>query len=100
MDKLQQNKIIKRKIKNCSCNQSSFIYLLPIKITEDILKYLTQFGTPAFELKKTSILKIENQNYSITGVRRLKEIRVNLKKETNGFFDLLEDALINYVKGE
>ena len=98
MDKLKECKIVKRQTKTCQCGQNSYIYMIPTKLDENILNYLSQFGNPAFDFKKTSILKIENQNYSITGVRRLREIRLNIKNEIKGFLDLFESALIDYIK--
>jgi hypothetical protein len=72
--------------------------MIPVRLDEKIVPFLALLGKPAFDFKKTSILKIENANYAITGVRRLREIRFTLKKESRGTLDIFEDALIQYIE--
>jgi len=98
-EQLRKFGINRRQNKSCNCNNKSFVYSLPKKLDEKILKYFKSFGNPAFEFKKTSILKIENSNFMITGIRRLKEIRITIKKKQHiGMLDLFENALIQYIQ--
>lgn len=96
--KLKQHNIRRRQIKNCQCSQTAFIYTIPIKLDEKIVKCLTHMGRPAFDFKATSILKIETPDFAITGVRRLREIRFTLKKQVKGSLDIFEDAVIKYLE--
>jgi len=96
--KLKQYDIKRRKTNNCQCSQSAFIYTMPVRLDEKIVKFLEPIGKPAFDFKQTSILKIENATFAITGVRRLREIRFTLKKELNGILDIFEDALVKYLE--
>lgn len=96
--KLKQHGIKRRSTKNCNCGQQAFIYLIPAKLDEKIVKFIAHLGKPALDFKKTSILRIENANFSITGVRRLREVRFTLKKELKGTLDIFEDALIKYLE--
>ncbi len=72
--------------------------MMPIRLDERIVKFLIPLGVPAFDFKKTSILKVETPVFTITGVRRLREIRFTLKKEKKGILDIFEDALIKYIE--
>ena len=96
--KLKNHNIIRRDTKNCQCGKKALVYLLPVKLDEKILEFIKHMGKPAFDFKKTSILKIENPNFSISGIRRLREIRVTLKKDVKGLIDIFEDALIKYIE--
>ena len=96
--KLKQNNILRRYTPSCQCGQHTFIYTIPTKLDERMIKFLEPLGQPAFDFKKTSILKIENPSLIITGIRRLKEIRFTIKKEKKGILDIFEDALIKYVE--
>ena len=95
---LKQNNIIRKYTKSCKCGNHSFTYTIPVKLDERIIPLLATFGTPAFDFKKTSFLKIENPIFIITGIRRLREIRFVLKKEITSVLDTFEDVLIKYVK--
>lgn len=95
---LKKNNIKRKQTNGCSCNKTTFIYSIPLKIDEKIVDVLSCFGKPAFDFKKTAILKIENPNFAITGIKRLKEIRLTLKKEGNAVVKKFEDVLINYLK--
>lgn len=96
--KLEQYNIFRRYSENCQCGQGIFIYTIPIKLDEKIVDFLKDMGKPAFDFKKTSILKIENPIFAITGIRRLKEIRFILKKGVMSILDIFEDALIKYLE--
>lgn len=98
---LKKYNITRRSAKTCECSKDSFIYRIPIKLEEGIIEFLKCLGNPAFDMKKTSVLKIENPILAITGIRRLKEIRLAIKKSENkGIIDVFEDALIKYVDGD
>jgi len=98
MNKLQQYDVKCRQTQNCKCGQKAFIYTIPNRLDETIIQFLSSMGEPAFNFKQTSILRIENENFSITGVRRLKEIRFTIKKESKEILNIFEDALIQYLE--
>ena len=99
MDKLiKEAGIVKIDPKNCACTKNSYVYRIPNSIGVEILEFLKPLGTPAISFEKTSLLRIENGEFAITGVKRLKEIRFSLKKsEKTNLLAIFEEALINYV---
>lgn len=84
---------------NCSSRQQSYSYTLPSIIDDDITKYLEVFGKPSLSLSKNAILKIENQDFSITGIKNFKQIKLILK---NSGIEILvnnfENALISWAE--
>ena len=100
MGELQQYKIIKKNASTCKCSPNAFVYILPNKVEEDIISFLSSFGKPACDFKTTSILKIERPNFIITAIRRLREIRFTIKKESKGLLELFESSVINYVRAK
>jgi hypothetical protein len=96
--KLKKYGITRRSTKNCQCSQNAFVYLIPVKLDERVVKFIEHIGKPAFDFKKTSILKIENPTLIISGIRRLREIRLTLKKNVKGVIDIFEDAIIKYIE--
>lgn len=97
-DPLTENNIKKRSIKTCQCNNLSYIYIIPNKIDDSIVSFFETLGSPAFDFKKTSILKIETPEFAITGIRRLKEIRLTVKKVDSDIVNKFEAVLLDYVK--
>ena len=96
--KLKKHNIRRKQTNGCSCNKTTFIYSISVKVDEKIVDALSCFGKPAFDFKKTAILKIENPQFAITGIKRLKEVRLTLKKGGKGVVDKFEDVLINYLE--
>jgi len=97
--KLKKLGIVKRSPKNCSCGHNAYVYRLPVKLGNEIIACLAHMGKPAFSFNKTCLLKIENPDFAITGVKRLKEVRFALKKPNKAqFLAVFETALIKYVE--
>lgn len=82
----------------CACGRNTYVYKLFKRLDEDILPYIEEFGIPAFDFATTHLLKIENNRYIITGVKRLKEIRVVLKDNTDATLEEFEAALKCYLE--
>lgn len=59
----------------------SFFYQLPCGIDEDIIKHLSCFGKPKFDLNKTKFLKIiSGDNYIIEGRKDRLTIKISIPK--------------------
>lgn len=76
----------------------TFAYDLPVRLDEGALPFLEPLGKLTLPFGKTSILRLECSSYTITGIKRLKEIRVILKAGTTEK-DILpfEAALENWL---
>ncbi|MHA2216330.1 MAG: hypothetical protein ACXACY_10350 [Candidatus Hodarchaeales archaeon] len=96
---LKQYNIVKRHSEGCKCGKEIYLYLLPIKVDLNMVRFLEQMGKSAFDFRKSSILRIENTAFAITGVNGLREIRFTLKKNEKKFLDTFEDLLVEYMKG-
>lgn len=84
---------------SCPCGHLQWKYRLPIKLDVNILPYLKQLGVPAHNFHKEHLLVIEHQDYSITGIKRIREIKFTLKnKQSTHFQDIFENSLIEYIK--
>ena len=92
--------ITKRKSKGCACGKDSYIYTLPIGLDSLILEHLVAFGMAALDFEKTRLLKMGNAHYSVTGIKKLKEIRFTAKSK-KGLARLVEfeDTIMQYVEG-
>jgi hypothetical protein len=44
------------------------------QLDENIIQFLSNFGKSAVDFNKAALLKIENQDFSIVGIKRLKEV--------------------------
>jgi len=60
----------------------TFAYDLPVRLDESALPFLEPLGKLTLPFGKTSILRLECAGYTVTGIRRLKEIRAILKAGT------------------
>ena len=93
--------VIHRVVQGCKCSKSflTYIYTIPIQLDENIVNFMSKFGNLAVDFNKTALLKIENQNLSIVGVKRLKEVKLILKNNKDiGIIDSFEKSLAEYVK--
>ena len=98
-DSLETVNIKKRSVKGCRCLGTAFVYTLPFGLGPEALQYLQAMGTPAVSFEKTSLLKIENADFSITGIKRLKDVRFTLKDtEKTELITVFEDNLIKYAE--
>ena len=100
-DNLETVNIKKRSVKGCGCLGTAFVYTLPFGLGPEALQYLQVMGTPAVSFEKTSLLKIENADFSITGIKRLKDVRFTLKDtEKTELITVFEDNLIKYAESQ
>lgn len=98
---LEAANIKKRSVKGCGCLGTAFVYTLPFGLGSEALQYLQAMGMPAVSFEKTSLLKIENADFSITGIKRLKDVRLTLKDaEKTEFIAVFEDNLIKYAESQ
>jgi len=88
----------RRKIGTCPSGCVTFAYDLPMRLDEGILQFIGSLGKLAFPFDRTAVLKLECPAFTVSGIRRLREIRVVLKKGTTEK-DLLvfEEALGNWL---
>ena len=98
-NQLKKLGVVRLNPKNCPCGHNAYVYRLPVKLDNPIIAFLAHMGKPAFSFEKTCLLKIENKEFAITGVKRLKEIRFSLKKPNQAhLITVFETALIKYVE--
>ena len=88
----------RRKIGTCPSGCVTFAYDLPVRLDESILPFLLPLGKLAFPFGKTPVLKLECPGFTISGIRRLKEMRVVLQKGTvEQDVSAFEEALGNWL---
>jgi hypothetical protein len=86
--------------KGCSCSSGliAYSYTLPIKIDVDLEKFM---GKSSTSIEKQGLFKIENEEYSILAVNKLKLIKLSFKKNTNlAFINTFEENLYCYVQNK
>jgi hypothetical protein len=88
----------RRKIGTCPSGCITFAYDLPVRLDESILPFLQPLGKLALPFEKTSVLKLECPGFTVSGIKRLKEVRAVLKKGTieKDLF-AFEEALDNWL---
>jgi hypothetical protein len=69
-------------------------------LNEEVISFLQPLGIPAVSFEQTSLLKIENNDFSITGIRRMSQIRLTIKKEEKReeIVDTFEEVLAKYIE--
>lgn len=86
----------------CACNSSNattYSYTVPKRIDQILANMLDIFGSSKLTLEKHSMFKIENRNYSISGINRKYNITLIIKKpEFNKIIDQFENILIEWVE--
>lgn len=86
----------------CKCSGSSklaYSYSLPTGLDIGIIEHLAQFGQSSTSFEKQAILKIETQDFSITGVRRMKQIKFVLKNtNVSHLIDQFENAIAQWLE--
>jgi len=91
----------RRKLGTCPSGCTSFAYDLSVRLDEGILPFVELLGESAIPFQRTSILKIEGPDYVISGIRRLKEIRLMLKKGADEeIIERFEEALLGWLTAE
>lgn len=92
-----------RVVKGCKCSKTfiTYIYTLPVGLDSDIVGVLSNFGHNVVPFNKSAMLKIDNANLSIIGIKRLKDIKLIFKKNNDSqTLVLFEEALLNYLKSK
>lgn len=83
----------------CSSSKLTYIYNLPLGLDINIIEHLALFGQSSTSFEKQAILKIENTDFSIIGVRRLKQIRFVLKNtNVSHLIEQFETALLQWLE--
>lgn len=101
LNSLETANIKKRLVKGCGCLGTAFVYTLPFGLGFEALQFLQGMGTPAVSFEKTSLLKVENADFAITGIKRLKDVRFTLKNaEKTDLVTTFEENLIRYVESQ
>lgn len=87
----------------CACrgNPMTYIYVLPIRIDASIEKVMAPLGKSAMSFQKQSMIKINNSDFSLIAVNRLKQIKLTIKKPNAGYIvEQFEDLLIDYMNSK
>jgi len=71
---------VRKKISSCAQGCITFSYELPVRLDESILPFIEPLGKLALPFEKTSVLKLEGNGFTVTGIKRLKELRLILQK--------------------
>ncbi|MFA5048435.1 MAG: hypothetical protein WC516_05440 [Patescibacteria group bacterium] len=98
LSKLGVNRIVGNGCK-CSSLQLTYSYSLPYGLDIGIVEYLAHFGKSSTSFEKQAILKIETQDFSITGIRRLKQIKFVLKNgNVSHLIDQFENSIVQWLE--
>jgi len=93
----------RRKISTCINGCITFSYELPVRLDESILPFLEPLGKLELPFEKTSVLKLTCSGFTVTGIKRLKELRLILQKgmiETDLLpFETVLDAWLTQIAG-
>jgi hypothetical protein len=87
--------------KGCACrgNPATYTYSIPVKIDAQIEEFLEPLGKSAMSFRKQSMFKVNNQDFAIIAVNRLKQIKLTIKnQEAISVKEQFEDLLINYIR--
>ena len=89
----------RRKIGGCSAGCATFAYRLPVRLDSSILPFIQPLGTLALPFDKWRVLRLECQGYTVTGIKKMKEVRAALDKDGSEE-DLrpFEEALGNWIE--
>jgi len=85
----------------CNKKYTTTAYILPVKLDLSILSFFVDFGNASPSFEKTSLLKIDTPNFTITGIRMISQIRLIIKIQ-NGeeIIDKFEEKLIEYIESK
>jgi hypothetical protein len=88
----------RRKIGGCAAGRATFAYRLPIRLDSSILSFIQPLGALALPFDQWRVLRLECQGYTVTGIKKMKEVRAVLDK--NGSEEDLrpfEEALERWI---
>ena len=84
----------------CNKNRTT-AYFLPIKIHWDLETFLQPLGKSRTDFKKTTILKIEDIKFLISGIKGMSQVTLRFKNNNEIDYyivETLEKCLIEYIK--
>lgn len=67
----------KRRVKCCQ-GRITIAYVLPIRLDASILPHIQHLGRLALPFDQWRVLRLECQGYTVTGIKKMKEVRVSL----------------------
>ena len=86
---------------SCNCNSpfKVYTYTLPRGVDVGIVDCIKPIGTSSTSFERQAILKIENKDFSITAIKRLKQIKLLIKNSANvSVIEQLEDVLVQWLE--
>jgi len=84
----------------CNKNKST-AYFLPFKINWDLEKFLQPLGKSRIDFKKTTILKIEDTKFLVSGIKGMSQVTLRFKNNNDidhYIIEVLEKCLLEYIK--
>lgn len=84
----------------CNKNKTT-AYFLPFKIDLDLESVLQPLGKSRTDFKKTTILKIEDAKFLISGIKGMSQVTLRFKKNEDidyYIMETLEECLVKYIK--
>lgn len=87
----------KRRTKCCQ-GRVTIAYMLPIRLDSSILPHIQPLGRLALPFDQWRILRLECQGYTVTGIKKMKEVRVSLDDGTSeDDLRLFEEGLAKWI---
>lgn len=87
----------KRRV-NCCGGRVTIAYMLPVRLDASILPYIQHLGRLVLPFDQWRVLRLECQGYTVTGIKKMKEVRVSLENETlEEDLRLFEEALAEWI---
>jgi hypothetical protein len=72
----------RRRIGNCRAGLVTFVYMLPLRLDATLLPYLQPLGELGLPFDKWRVLRLNCKGYTITGIKKMKEVRATLDEGT------------------
>lgn len=68
----------RRRVGSCRAGRVTFVYMLPLRLDASLLPYIQPFGKLGLPFDKWRVLRLECQGFTITGIKKMKEVRASL----------------------
>lgn len=98
LSKLGVNVVISN---SCSCRNKSitYTYTLPIRVDPSIEEFIKSLGESSMSFHKHSMAKINNEDFSLIAINRLKQIKLIIKNNLAAhIIEEVENLLIDYIR--